>query len=858
MKIFTNRSKLKKIVIVTLTVMLLTFSVPKPVNAVAKDHLILSPVITFATFVVDSFQHILEWAMLGESSNFMQDINQYQGADNVKGSGYIKDLRNKEVIDGSFFGLDEANVPKIQYTPEEIFSNRVLGLDVNFITPSVKTADPDFDKTHNTAMILQPIIASWYVAIRTLSLVGLLSVLVYLGIRMLLTSVAADKAKYKKMMMDWLVALCLLFVLHYIMSFALTMSEVVTSMIADRNSESISVIFNYEGKEYSFSGNLMSYVRFMIQSADKGVGFYFLYLMLFIYTLKFTWAYIKRVINMAFLTLVAPAVALTYPIDKVGDGKAQAFDMWIKEFAFNALLQPLHLLLYTIILGSAMELAADNPLYAVVCLSFIFNAEKLFKKMFGFDKASAGTVGSIAGAAAVTTIATKALMGGAKMLMGGKGGEPGKVRTKDNYQREGKNDGPSSYGANGINSQNVGKTAQSLGDGEDRSSGGNNGRPLPHPGGDGQIGGNNETLSIDDQIAQEKANMTPQDYRESGMSPQEWEENRRAEIAEEQANNIQQNQTPQGSPATQEAMKNLGPEEPEGLFGRKGMLWADGSRAKNFVVSTGKNAIKSAKQMPKKVIKGFKKLGNVDTYKNLAHNANVGLGKGYKGFKAVAPQVAYKAVRGTAKMALRGAGALALGATAGVIGLTSEEGMDKGLSTAMAGAATGLALGGGAFERTIGQKMPDKSIKEAIGAAKYGSATDYRNAQSDKRFLKSDEFNEYYERYYKGKKTKKEVRDAFLSYRQAGITDKNTIRKAMKLEDKYIQNGADKEQARLDLQRVIQTKDQVSVKSFKGDAKAREADINMIEKDISGITDNKLRRERAEALFRVHQDFYEA
>lgn len=112
---------------------------------------------------------------------------------------------------------------------------------------------------------------------------------------------------------------------------------------------------------------------------------------------------------MAFLTLIAPVIALTYPIDKAGDGKAQAFNLWIKEFAFNALLQPLHLFLYTVLLGSATELASINPLYAVVCLGFIMAAEKLLKKMFGFDKAGAGTVGSLAGAVGLSALANKGL-----------------------------------------------------------------------------------------------------------------------------------------------------------------------------------------------------------------------------------------------------------------------------------------------------------------------------------------------------------------------------------------------------------------------------------------------------------------
>ena len=51
---------------------------------------------------------------------------------------------------------------------------------------------------------------------------------------------------------------------------------------------------------------------------------------------------------MAFLTIISPIVALTYPIDKM-DGEAKGFNMWLREFIFNALLQPLHYILYYIL-----------------------------------------------------------------------------------------------------------------------------------------------------------------------------------------------------------------------------------------------------------------------------------------------------------------------------------------------------------------------------------------------------------------------------------------------------------------------------------------------------------------------------
>ena len=103
---------------------------------------------------------------------------------------------------------------------------------------------------------------------------------------------------------------------------------------------------------------------------------------------------------MAFFTMIAPLVALTYPLDKLSDGKAQAFNLWLREYIFNALIQPMHLALYTMLMTSAMHLATSNPIYALVAVGFLFPAEKFLKKMFGFDKAQTpGGAGSFVGGA---------------------------------------------------------------------------------------------------------------------------------------------------------------------------------------------------------------------------------------------------------------------------------------------------------------------------------------------------------------------------------------------------------------------------------------------------------------------------
>ena len=242
----------------------------------------------------------------------------------------------------------------------------------------------------SSAAILQSIVATWYNALRRIALVGLLAVLVYIGIRIVLTSTSAkDKAKYKSMLKDWLVAMCILFTLHYIMSITITVveniNEVLKTSTIEANGEDIMMT-----SLRNEIANGKTWGRVIVQVV--------LYCILAVYTMIFTIQYFRRTIYIAFLTMIAPLITLTYPLDKIKDNKSQAFDMWIKDYIFFMLLQVVHLLIYYILVGSSIDLAEKgNWVFAIVAIGFLVPAEKIIKKMFGFDKSK--TVGALAAGA---------------------------------------------------------------------------------------------------------------------------------------------------------------------------------------------------------------------------------------------------------------------------------------------------------------------------------------------------------------------------------------------------------------------------------------------------------------------------
>ena len=383
---------------------------------------LLRPFVSFVNFVADT---VMKW-----TGKFMYP-EKYTGSDSdeaimintapqASDFGYKPDnLKEFNVNTSDFESLTGNYYPNFKYTPEEIFSGKVDLLNIDFISGEDSYGNQIKSEGWNA---IRKVVASWYKVLRLIAIVALLSVLIYTGIRMLISANSKDKAKYKEWILNWFIAVAILFSMHYIMSFTITLINQLSNLM-QTNFSGIKVIPSADLSE--FTTNLIGFVRFrMLENrATVKLGYLVMYVALVWYTLKFTFIYLKRVINMAFLTLIAPIVAATYPIDKLADGQAQGFQMWIKEYMFTALLQPLHLLLYYVLVGSAIQLAATNVLYGIVALKFISDAEKIFKKIFGFDKAREGMAGGLSSAFAAVTVADKLK----DLTRIGKGGGNGKA-----------------------------------------------------------------------------------------------------------------------------------------------------------------------------------------------------------------------------------------------------------------------------------------------------------------------------------------------------------------------------------------------------------------------------------------------
>lgn len=254
-----------------------------------------------------------------------------------------------------------------------------------------------FDSSANTTVnALRTNVATWYYALRNLSIVVLLGILLYVGIRMVLSTLADDKVKYKNMFKDWVISLALIFVLHFIMIITIEINNSLVTVIhgAVKGNDTWGTAMDNIGENV------------WALSFSVGVGSLVVYIMLVGVTILYLFSYIKRMLTIAFLIIIAPLITITYSIDKMGDGKSQALNTWLKEFMFNVLIQPFHCIIYVVFVNTAINLMSQasslsSTVLAIIMLLFMNKAEDIIKQIFHFQSSSLPK--ALGSAAAITT-----------------------------------------------------------------------------------------------------------------------------------------------------------------------------------------------------------------------------------------------------------------------------------------------------------------------------------------------------------------------------------------------------------------------------------------------------------------------
>lgn len=607
-------SKLKKALVVMIIFITIVIAMPKKSCALDAGG-ILSDFVNLVLHIPDGAMGIVD-DYFGDTRSQNKFTWEPVNLKGVSGGGYIYNfiLSPYEILSSGSYDVDSSGN----------YHTQIGWFDINFFSDKKITSE-----TEVSSAILAPVIGNIYRIIRNSCMVLMLLVILYIGIKIVISSIAEQQAKYKRFLVDWLVGFALLFMMHYIMSGIVNLNTFIVGLLSNEEGDAYYIgfpeladngsggdstwndvvtgntTFVFNGEKYTvfketrlcvegtandgvnytdkidkqngyinLNGlnnkrykdqavdlstwgkngeiylsasiynstndnekygnkvilklNMISYVRTIsnwgssiheedvqfynkggmtTSSPSTGMGYSMLYLGLCIETVMFVFIYMGRVLKMSFLTMIAPIVATMYPVDKLGDGKAQSFNTWFKDYLFNVLTQPMHLFLYTVFIVAAGELLTKNILYAVAIYGFMIPAEKYIKKVLGFEKASNGAGGPLGGA-----IGHGIAMDGLGKLagigpFGGKSGSGGSGDSKHRKPKLTKNkvgtiplpgssggDDPSSSGGS-PNSSGSGGSGRGAGRGQNsgnrnpNASGGNN--PNAGGGSDPNAGGGN-------------------------------------------------------------------------------------------------------------------------------------------------------------------------------------------------------------------------------------------------------------------------------------------------------------------------------------------------------------------------------
>lgn len=242
---------------------------------------------------------------------------------------------------------------------------------------------------------IRKLVAIWYYIMLLLAAAAMLVALIAIGIKMAISTIASDKAVYKRMLVDWVVGAIIIFTIHYFMILVIHLNGIIVGVIRDSsnaiNQVQMKQLSESETEKSSQDIEISVYQEVKTRAYDpkliNGTIGMIMYLMLVFYAFKYTVIYLKRFFTIMVLTLMGPFVGVAYALQRVMTGKGSSLSTWIKEYIFNVIIQIVHALMYAIFISQALVLALESVsgmILALLLINYVSKADKLFKKIFEF------------------------------------------------------------------------------------------------------------------------------------------------------------------------------------------------------------------------------------------------------------------------------------------------------------------------------------------------------------------------------------------------------------------------------------------------------------------------------------------
>ena len=331
-------------------------------------------------------------------------------------------------------------------TPDAIIFNKVAILDVNFFNPN----------DYSLIGKLSGLIAKIYNSFDTIAISLFVLCAMVVAIKMVLSSVAAQKAAAKNALKYWLTGIVLLFLMRVIIAGILEFNEIIVSNLSKSAEQ---VVFNIDITEYSGQNmGILDWVNGVIDTQTwRRAGFAALggiigphdipgYLGMLAHFALYGWvaqdlfavilfftifgqsitllvAYGKRLMYVILLGVAAPLVVVVDTLNKITKGSSNILNGWFKEFTAAVFMQSFHAVMLVVILSMIGTLinsnnggTIDSRLIGIICLALntgLIRFEKFYKQIFGLQD---GLVGGLKASTGKVMLGLNAAKSGIKAI----------------------------------------------------------------------------------------------------------------------------------------------------------------------------------------------------------------------------------------------------------------------------------------------------------------------------------------------------------------------------------------------------------------------------------------------------------
>ena len=257
------------------------------------------------------------------------------------------------------------------------------------INQTNKELNPDIEPTgiSNAMDSLKDLVVTWFQILRYFSIALIIILLIFTGLRLAVSDMAEDRARYKKVLKAWFVGLLFIGTLPYIISIINTIYELLMDIFWNAR-----VSLEEAGYSSFESGLFLECLNGTAETGGLTSAAYFIEFAAFIIMdYIFAGKYLMRLFRIFMLVVLSPVYGILHIFDVIKGGDGHIGE-WLTKYSINIFIQPLHALLYLTFMFAASNIVISAPLLAILFLWMLFRAEKIFYIILDIDMKQATSI----------------------------------------------------------------------------------------------------------------------------------------------------------------------------------------------------------------------------------------------------------------------------------------------------------------------------------------------------------------------------------------------------------------------------------------------------------------------------------